>query len=347
MHDRRGGSTSPRPSLLRLLLASAGLVLAAACLLPVELGAQDGTGTVLGRVVDASRLEPVGHAEITLAPGDRRTVSDAEGRFRFEEVPAGEYELRVRFLGYETAVRELVVEADEPVEIEVRVAPGPVTVEDLDVSALALSWFPGFLERREERTGHFFTRQEIIEADPGYLTQLLRDREGVRIGFNRRAHGHEKRYPQFEYTGPGAGLFCYPAIFVNGETIGPGQPYWHFNEIPPERALAMEVYYRERDIPEDIAYTEYREARGREAPRPEEPGAGPIGAATGSQLGDGFRRVLAGAGLLDLLRRPVPRRDEQLAFATSVSAGLYPERPRIEGCGAIFVWTEFYPFGDG
>lgn len=297
--------------------------------------------TVEGRVLDATRGAPVGHAEVTLLPLERTVVADAGGRFRFVGVPEGDYELRVRFLGFETTVREVGVQPGETVALELRIAPGPVTVEELEVSALSLSWFPGFADRRERRTGHFFTRGEIAEADVGYLTQLLRDREGVRIGFNQKAHGHEKRYPQLHYTGPGRGLFCYPAIFVDGETIGPGQPYWHFNEIPPERVLAMEVYYRAKDIPEDIAYTEYRAAKGRD----DAANAGE--AALGPGAEPAVRRVLAGAGLEGLLKREVPQRDEELESATSVNAGLWPDRPRIEGCGAIFVWTELYPFEEG
>lgn len=334
------GVRVPSPALLAPLAAVCFAAASLAASVPLY-AQQPPRGTVEGRVLDATRGAPVGYAEVTLQPLERSVVADAGGRFRFDGVPTGDYELRVRFLGFETTVREVAVQPGESVALELRIAPGPVTVEELEVSALSLSWFPGFLDRRERRTGHFFTRREIAEADVGYLTQLLRDRKGVRIGFNQKAHGHNKRYPQLHYTGPGRGLFCYPAIFVDGETIGPGQPYWHFNEIPPERVLAMEVYYRAKDIPEDISYTEYRAAKGRE----DAANAGE--AALGPGAEPAVRRVLAGAGLEGLLQRRVPQRDEELRSTNSVTDGLWPDRPRIEGCGAIFVWTEFYPFGEG
>lgn len=316
--------------------------------LPAGLAAQATTGAVEGQVIDATRDVPVGLVRVAIPALDRATVADGQGRFRLEAVPAGSHELEVSFLGFRTTVRNLTVEAGVTHEVEVRIAPRPVAVEDLDVSALSLSWFPGFLDRREERTGHFFTREDIARTDPTRLTELLRGAEGVRIGRNRHAEGAAVRYPQFYYRGPGRGLHCHPAVFVDGEMLGPGTPYWHFNEIPPVEVLAMEVYYREADLPESIPFTEYRGSLDAGAEGPGGVDGRPVrGPERGRDVGAGTRRVLAGSGLLDGLRRSVPDRDAELELTGTVLEGLYPEPPRVEHCGAIFVWTELYPFGDG
>lgn len=329
-----------------------GAILAAVLvsMAPASLAAQDAPGGgIRGTVVDVQRGSTVGLAGVALPELDRETLADAEGRFRFRDVPPGSYELRVRFLGYEATVHQVEVPSGAVRTVEVQVSPGPVELEELRVTARSLTWVPGFRERRDSRRGHFFTRREIEEADPGHLTDLLRDRDGVRIGFNGNAHGPERRYPQFYYRGPGTGLYCRPAVFVDGDMMGPGEPWFHFNEIPPDRVLGMEVYYHERDLPDAIDF----DHRGQLSD--EEVGglsdfAGPDAARDArSRIGtaSGVQDVLAAAGLDDVLDDPVPQRDEDLQLPESVLAGLYDRRPRVEHCGAIFVWTRLYPLARG
>jgi hypothetical protein len=325
------------------LLRAAPAAVALALLASVPVAAQQETGEVRGTVVDVRRQAPVGLAAVSIPALDRRTVADAGGRFRFRDVPPGSYELRVRFLGYEAAVREVEVPAGGTRTVEVRVAPGPVELEELEVSVRTLTWMPGFRERRRSATGHFFTKSEIEDADPSYLTQLLRGREGVRIGLDHGAHGADRRYPQFYYRGPGrAGVFCRPVVFVDGEMMGPGRRYLRFNEIPPDEVLAMEVYYRERDVPENIEY-EHRDP-GSDADGPDDVAA--AGQARGVGGSPGARQVLAAAGLENVFDRPVPQRDEDLDLSRTVLADLYDRPPRLEHCGAVFVWTRLYPHAE-
>lgn len=331
----------------RRALRRAALGAVALCLLaPASLAAQQEPGEIRGTVVDVQRDAPVGLAEVALPELDRRTVADAQGRFRFRDVPPGSYRLQVGFLGYEATAREVEVPAGGTRTIEVRVAPGPVELERLTVTARSLTWLPGFRERREDRTGHFFTKREIEEADPSYLSQLLRGREGVRMGVNRNAHGHHKRYPQFFYRGPGRrGNFCRPVVFVNGDMMGPGRPYWHFNEIPPERVLAMEVYYRERDVPETIDY-DVRGQLSESGPDAFDAPDRPRGLDAGAGAPAGAREMFEAVGVEGLFQSRVPQRDENLELSGTVLAGLYDRPPRLEHCGAIFVWTRMYPLAD-
>lgn len=333
---------APRRGPVRPLLAATAAI-ALWLLASPPTAAQQEPGEIRGTVVDVRRQAPVGLAAVSIPALDRRTVADAEGRFRFRDVPPGSYELRVRFLGYEAAVREVEVPSGGTRTVEVRVAPGPVELEELEVSVRSLTWVPGFRERRRSATGHFFTRSEIEEADPSYLTRLLRGREGVRIGLDRGAHGADKRYPQFYYRGPGdAGVFCRPVVFVDGEMMGPGRRYLRFNEIPPDEVLAMEVYYRERDVPENIEY-EHREP-GSGADGPDDVASTEQGRGVGGA--PGARQVLAATGLEDVLDSPVPQRDEDLDLSRTVLADLYDRPPRLEHCGAVFVWTRLYPYAE-
>lgn len=340
--SRRRGAGRPA-----LLLAAA---LAAAAGLPPSTGeAQQATGVVTGVVTDAVRGQPVGMARVTLPTLERSTVADGQGRFRFEDVPPGTHRLEVEFLGYRATFEEVTVRAGETRRVKAMVAPRPVRVEDLEVLAYSLSWYPGFRERRDERTGHFFTREEIARRDPEHLTELLRGAEGVHIGFNRSAPSGSKLTPQFYQRGTRRGLFCRPAIFVDGDVTGPGQPWWYFDEIPAEEVLALEVYYRPQDVPESIDYRGLWALSGTGSdlpawapsrPRPGLAGGAGLGAGAG-QAGSSAADVLAAAGLADGFDRELPERDDELRH--TVVAGLYERAPQLEHCGAIFVWTRFYP----
>lgn len=340
-----------RPARSASLLLSG--LLTAALLFSAPAAAQEETGSLVGQVRDAGRDEPVGLARVALPDLGLETLADERGRFRFEDVPAGTYALTVGFLGFEASVREITVEAGATERLEVWVQPEPISLEDLEVTTLSLSWFPGFAERKAAGKGHFFTAGDIAEAEPDHLTDLLRDAEGVRIGYNRNAAGANRRYPQFNRRGPAyygraatggrivrRSAYCRPAVFMDGRQIGPGHEYWHFNEIPPGRVLAMEVFYRPQDVPEAIPFADMRFAAG-------DWGEGGPPPPDGSADAEGdVRSVLAGAGLLEGFERPVPEEFEEAFVERTVYAGLYEERPEVKYCGAIFVWTKFYLYGE-
>lgn len=74
-------------------------VAAILALLPAQLTAQ-GPNSLRGRVTDESG-RPVSFAQIQLDPGDRRVVADQSGDFTIASIPDGEYQLRVRRIGFE------------------------------------------------------------------------------------------------------------------------------------------------------------------------------------------------------------------------------------------------------
>lgn len=88
-----------------------GAVIAAVLLLNSSAGAQ-GANTLRGRVRD-STSRPISFAQVQLTPGDRRVVSDPNGEFVIAGIEDGEYELRIRRIGF------------EPVQLTVRLPRDP------------------------------------------------------------------------------------------------------------------------------------------------------------------------------------------------------------------------------
>jgi hypothetical protein len=69
-----------------------------------------GTGEIRARVLDESGA-PVVDAQVELAPGSRRALSDDDGGFVFAQVKAGSYTLQIRRIGYQPQSVPVVVGA--------------------------------------------------------------------------------------------------------------------------------------------------------------------------------------------------------------------------------------------
>jgi TonB-dependent receptor len=96
---------------LRLLLGSALLVAPVAAF----------AGQVVGTVTDASGTRTLASAEVTLVELGRSVEADREGRYRFSDVPAGTYTLRVRYVGAEPVEMPITVDASGDLSQDVEV----------------------------------------------------------------------------------------------------------------------------------------------------------------------------------------------------------------------------------
>jgi len=88
-----------------------------ACLAPMDLHAQ-GIGALSGMAVDATSTAPLEGVSVELLERGWATASNAEGRFVFTEIPAGNITLRVTHPGYGTVVESFVVTAGEATLIQ-------------------------------------------------------------------------------------------------------------------------------------------------------------------------------------------------------------------------------------
>ena len=104
--------------------------------------AQAGQGAVEGVARGAEEGSPLSFALIRLLPVrtgaavPEAVVTDAEGRFRFAAVPAGEYRLQLDQIGYERTLSAVVrVQAGATLRQEIRSTMRPVQLESLTVRA--------------------------------------------------------------------------------------------------------------------------------------------------------------------------------------------------------------------
>ena len=97
-------------------------VLAAVLFLPVIAAAQSTTGTLTGTVVSADERVTFEAATVEIVGTDQRTSTNRDGRFRFSQVPAGTYELRIEYVGSAPETVSATVAAGETTDLTIPIA---------------------------------------------------------------------------------------------------------------------------------------------------------------------------------------------------------------------------------
>ncbi len=113
-------------SSLLLLLSFAGTAYAQA------------TGSVEGRITDASSGEPLAYANVVVqAEGvERGSSTDARGRYRIGDLPPGAYRLTVSIVGYAKESQRVIIEAGEVRTVDLQLTPRRYGMDEIVVSAV-------------------------------------------------------------------------------------------------------------------------------------------------------------------------------------------------------------------
>jgi hypothetical protein len=150
-----------------------------AILLPLAADAQAEV-YVRGTVVDDITGAPVAAAQVVLEGTRFRATTSPEGRFHFDDVPAGEYTLRVAHLAY-LAVPVTIRVGRESLNLAVRMGPSVVPLEPVVVTTFSIRLEGvGFYDRQKRGVGQFMTRPEIAAAQAIHSSDLLRRIPGAR-----------------------------------------------------------------------------------------------------------------------------------------------------------------------
>lgn len=121
------------------------------------------TGTLTGRVLERQNARPIADVVVRLHDLGRSDVTDADGMFRFTEVPGGAHILVVAHLAYGDQSREIAVNPGEDLRLDVRLSPRTIELAPLVVEAVTE------LEQRRISTGH-----SINEVGPAQLSEAAR-----------------------------------------------------------------------------------------------------------------------------------------------------------------------------
>ncbi|MCU0621228.1 MAG: TonB-dependent receptor [Gemmatimonadales bacterium] len=163
------------PSFRRALLACGALLAAAS-----SLAAQDRTGTITGRIVNARTEAGIPEARVELQGGAVATTSNEAGRFTLTGVPVGTWTLRATAIGFvPAAAANVIVGSGKPLELDLRLAPAAVQLEELTTVA-----DPLFAPVLESATSQQRLGTEEVRRAPGVqedVTQAVALLPGISV----------------------------------------------------------------------------------------------------------------------------------------------------------------------
>ena len=209
-------------------------------------------GVVHGTVRDTSGA-PVPDASVVIMP-DRRARADSSGRFVLRDVKPGLHEIRVRRIGYGPYDATLRFKADgsDTVRAELpqsaRKLPTVVTRAERQCQRYK---YDGVWCRKADGRGLVFTVDEIDEAQPEFLADLIEGTKGLRVDFGVSSYG-QTRFPR-------AIGRCMVTLLNGLPPLGGGWTPWARGAV--DDIAGLEVY-PPREIPPEYRF----EARGRSEP---------------------------------------------------------------------------------
>jgi iron complex outermembrane recepter protein len=164
-----------RCTLMRALrLRTLSLCIAALAILHMPLGAQERTGTVIGRVLTDAGL-PAAHVVLRSTSPPVSVTTNEYGVFRIGDVPAGTVTLVVEAIGWRTMRESVAVTAGEVARIELRLEPQALLLDEVVVTTSREA------QRRAETpaTVHGITAATIDRVKPTHPSELLNRVPGV------------------------------------------------------------------------------------------------------------------------------------------------------------------------
>lgn len=202
-----------------------------------DLGAQD--ARITGMVRDTFGLAIAG-AEATVEGTTLRTFSDSLGAFRLSGVAAGQRRLVFRRLGFRPVAMDVDVVPPGLDALDVRMVVAAQTLAPVTVEARTEAAIPrlrGFYERKEQKVGHFITRERIERTHSFSFTDLLREIPGVRI----RPIGNIQKAVRFR------GSPCPPLVFLDGFAASAAE--FDLEMLDPGMLEGVEVYPGSASVP--------------------------------------------------------------------------------------------------
>ncbi len=80
-------------------------------------------GIITGTVTGANNKERLPGAFVSLSKLNIKKAADNEGAFQFSNIPAGDYDLTIEYVGYLTTVRHITIKQGETLKIDIAISP--------------------------------------------------------------------------------------------------------------------------------------------------------------------------------------------------------------------------------
>ncbi len=207
---------------------------------------------VIDGIVTDTLLRPLGSADVSVVGIGARVVTSENGRFRMLQVPAGQYLLVVRRIGYAPTSGIIQVPEADTLRLSytlirsdrmldtVRVKERRVTMRMLD-----------FEVRRKQGQGQFITQEEIERRGSLQTSDYMRSMRGVEVSrVTTQAFAGTQVYSRREgggFDSNGQQQYCAMQVVLDGIILPRN---FDLDLLPPPKQIAgIEVYTGAATIP--------------------------------------------------------------------------------------------------
>ena len=204
-------------------------------------------GTIDGIVAD-SNLVPIHAAFVSVLGTNIRVGTGPNGRFRITKVPAGQYLVIVKRVGYHPTSSVVDVPAADTARLAYTLNQLSQTLEGVVVTEKSLSVrMMEFEQRRKAGTGQFMTQEEIEKRNSVFTTELFRKFLSIDVAPSRNSSMTEY-YALSKREGGNPSLGACP-MQVYLDQVPLPTPF-NLDLLPSPRDLAgIEVYAGSATIP--------------------------------------------------------------------------------------------------
>ena len=209
------------------------------------------TGVIDGAVADTA-LRPIAFAEVVILRTEIRMQTNAAGRFRFVDVPPGQYILIVRRIGFRPTSSIVQVGARDTLRLSFTLEPALPQLDTVIVSERRQSLrMLEFEERRRQGVGFFLTQEQIEKRNLPVAADYLRLAPSIALAPSPNPSGISElvaisRREGGSLFGDGANA-CAMQIVIDGVPMPPRFP---LELLPTPREIAgIEVYNGPATVP--------------------------------------------------------------------------------------------------
>ena len=178
--------------------------------LPSALEAQ--TGSMRGQVVDAVTQRAVGGAQIEIVDTRQGGLTNTSGQYLILNVPVGEHEVRVQFIGFATVTQTVTVTSGEAAVLDFELSQSALQLDQIVVTGTA----QGTQARSVGNTVSTIDAAELVEIAPiSTVQELLTARTpGLTLNSNSGQAGASSKIRIRGAGSVAAGLA--PVVYVDG-----------------------------------------------------------------------------------------------------------------------------------
>ena len=172
-----------------------------------QVQAQQSTGRIVGKVIDGSTGQAISTAQVVIPSTGQMVLSDLEGRYFLDNVPAGIHEVRASVLGYgPKSVTDVRVLAGESTPLDIGLAQTAIEIETITVTAtMETGSTASLLDKQKNAVAvtEAVGQQEIARSPDSDAAEVASRVSGVTVAEGRYVYirGLGERYSQTSLGG--------------------------------------------------------------------------------------------------------------------------------------------------